>query len=88
MRADGMADSVKVVMAHRVFREHVEEALKQWAFEPTGKPVLLKVTVKFSLTEDCDKTPAESLNETRVQADLPNTVFINTCIEPITVTNN
>jgi|SRR5579863_4159351 len=86
VRADGTVESVKVTMAHPLFSAHVEQALKQWVFEPTGAPTTLKVRVKFSLVEGCDRVPVESLSETRVEADLPDTVSVSTCIEAI-VTN-
>jgi TonB family protein len=87
VRADGTVDSVEVVSAHPLFRLNVEQALRQWVFEPTGDPASLKVTVKFSLTEGCDKIPDDSVIETRVIANLPDTVFVNTCTEPIVTTS-
>ena len=84
VRADGTVDSVKVTMAHPFFQKNVKEALQQWMFEPAEKPFLLKVTVEFSLTEGCDKIPVESLTETRIKADLPDSVSVSTCPAAIT----
>jgi TonB family C-terminal domain len=82
VRADGTVASVTVTMAHPFFHVGVAAALRQWTFEPVGVPTSLKVTVKFSL-ENCDEIPLEALTETRVQADLPDTVEVDTCLAAI-----
>jgi TonB family protein len=83
VRADGTVESVKVVMAHPVFHFYVEKALRQWLFEPSVKSTPLTVTVRFSLDE-CQGY--EESSETLVQAELPDSVEVRTCLEPI-VTN-
>jgi|GEM_PF-2457824 len=87
VRPDGTTSFVRMVMAHSVFRDYVEAALKQWTFEPAQTSGDLKVTVSFKL-DGCDETRAESSIETHVEANLPNFVEVRTCLEPITTTNN
>jgi TonB family protein len=86
VRADGTVDSVNVTMAHPFFREYVLSALKQWEFEPTGKPFAEKVTVRFWLDVCNDKS--FPIGETRVQAKLPQLVEVQTCGEvPVNYAN-
>lgn len=92
VRPDGTVDSVKVVMAHPVFQEYVEAALKQWVFEPVPRLTTLKVTVRFWL-DGCgepapNQTREQLFGETLVQADLPDLVEIRTCLEPVITTTN
>jgi TonB family protein len=84
VRTDGMVDSVRVTMAHPVFGAYVEKALQQWRFEPIPVATSLKVTVRFWL-DGCEKVPAELVGETRVEANLPESVDIRTCPEPVEV---
>jgi TonB family protein len=86
IRSDGTVDLVKVVMANAVFHDHVEAALRQWVFEPAKGPSDLKVTVSFKL--DCGEVHTERLAETHVQADLPDSVEVRTCPEPVIDTVN
>ena len=89
VRADGSVESVNVTMAHAIFRDYVEAALKQWEFEPTGKTFVQKVTVRFSLVDGCDdirSSGPDAYRETRVQARLPQLVEVRTCPELI-ITN-
>lgn len=88
IRADGTVESVKVTIGYPLFRSYVERALKQWVFEPTGTPTTLQVTVRFGLEQDCDHVPEGSVTETRVQADLPDSVTVNTCSDYITTNSN
>ena len=92
VRLDGVVDSVKVTMAHPVFHDYVEGALKQWIFEPIAKPTAIKVTVKFWLDacgESAASKPSEPIfGETLVQADLPDSVEVRTCLEPVITTND
>jgi len=90
VRADGTIGSVKVVDAAPVFHDYVEAALKQWVFDPIPQPATLRVTVKFFL-DSCGKAgphqeAPQLFGETLVQADLPETVEIRTCLKPI-ITN-
>jgi TonB family protein len=86
VRTDGTVDSVNVTMAHPVFREYVQDALKQWKFEATGKTFAQTVTVRFWLDGCDDKT--FPVGETRVQADLPQLVEVRTCAEPVITNTN
>ena len=79
VRANGTVDSVNVTMAHPFFRECVQSALKQWEFEPTGKPFAQEITVRVWLGVCDDKS--FPIGETRVQADLPHLVEVRTCGE-------
>jgi len=91
IRADGTVESVNVTMAHAIFRDYVQAALKQWEFGPTGKPFIQKVTVRFSLVDGCDDVRSSSpdvYRETRVQARLPQLVEVKTCLEPTIVETN
>jgi Gram-negative bacterial TonB protein C-terminal len=88
VRADGTVESVNVTMAHPVFRDYVEGALKQWEFEPTGKMFVQKVTVRFSLVDGCEDIHSigpDVYRETRVQARLPQLVEVRTCPELIVI---
>jgi hypothetical protein len=73
-------------MAHPFFRDYVQSALKQWRFEPTGKPFIQRVSVRFWL-DGCDDKNFPS-GETRVQADLPQLVEVRTCLEVVVVNTN
>jgi TonB family protein len=88
--ADGAVDFVKVVMAHPVFHDYVEAALKQWTFDPIAKPARLKVNVRFWLDACGDLARSNQgepiVGETVVKADLPDNVEVRTCLDPI-VTN-
>jgi|SRR5450759_2673181 TonB family protein len=91
VRADGTVDAVNVTMAHPIFRDYVEAALKQWEFEPTGKTFAQKITVRFSLLDGCDdirSSDPDVYRETRVQAQLPQLVEVKSCLEPIIVEQN
>jgi len=91
VRADGTVSSVNVTMAHPIFRDYVEVALKQWEFEPTGKAFVQNITVRFSLRDGCDdirSSDPDVYRETRVQAQLPPLVEVKSCLEPIIVETN
>ena len=91
INADGAVMSV-AVKSHPLFQRYVEEALKQWRFEPLAEPALLHVIVNFEM-EGCDHVKPDPLgeaqvHETRVRADLPGTVHVSTCSNFITTTNS
>ena len=90
VRANGTVESVNVTMAHAIFRDYVEAALKQWEFEPTGKMFVQKVTVRFSLDgcDDIRSSISDLYRETRVQARLPQLVEVRTCPELIITNTN
>jgi len=74
IKADGTIGSVVVTMAHPVFHDYVESALKSWRFESLPQAVTLKVVTQFRL-DNCpdfrsDALLGEHLRETRVSADL------------------
>jgi TonB family protein len=86
VRPNGTVDSVKVLMAHAVFHDYVEAALRQWVFEPSEGSVELKVTISFKL--GCDEVHAQRSAETQVEADLPGFVEVRTCSEPVVTSTN
>ena len=92
VRPDGTVDSPNVVMAHPIFHDYVEAALKQWVFEPVPKLTALKVTVRFWLDGCGEPAPNQKreqlFGETLIQAALPDLVEVRTCLEPIVTTNH
>jgi TonB family protein len=91
--ADGTVASV-IVKSHPLFQRYVEEALKQWRFEPLTEPASLHVEVNFEI-ESCDHMHIKpeplgsaQVRETRVSADLPGTVNVSTCADFIITSNS
>lgn len=91
INADGAVRSV-AVKSHPLFQRYVEEALKQWHFEPLTESAVLHVVVNFEF-ESCDHVAPEPLGsaqvrETRVSADLPGTINVGTCTDFIIVNSD
>ncbi len=80
---EGTVESVSTVRAHTVFERAVKDALKQWRFQPSSTGFTLEVKVSFEFyDEECDKplTP-----ETKVIADLPQSVIVRTGLQCVQV---
>lgn len=89
--ADGAVTSV-AVKSHPLFQRYVEQALKQWRFEPLTEAATLHAVVNFEF-ESCDHVKPDPLGsaqvrETRVSADLPGTVNVSTCTDFVIVTTS
>ena len=79
---DGVVTEVKTISAHPVFEDYVLEALKQWRFKPSTQVHTLQVTCSFEFDGRCegsDKHPVTA--ETRVSAELPTVVHIQTALQ-------
>ena len=91
IRSDGSVESVAITSAHPLLRRGVEDALRQWFFQPIGRPTSLVVTVNFDLEGDCPEGPgtepreANSYTATFVSADVPSTVKVSACAPMIVV---
>jgi len=84
----GLVTEAKTITAHRVFEDHVLEALKQWQFKPADRKQVLEVTCLFEIDNDkCEGTNLHPItSETHVWAELPIVVHIKTglqCIERV-----
>lgn len=80
---EGTVESVTMVHAHPVFETAVNDALRQWRFQPTSDGFKLEVKMSFEFyDEDCKKplTP-----ETKVVADLPHSVTVRTGLQCVQV---
>jgi TonB family protein len=84
----GLVTEAKTITAHRVFEDHVLEALKQWQFKPSDRVYVLEVTCLFEIDNGkCEGTDLHPVtSETHVSAELPTVVHIRTglqCIERV-----
>lgn len=91
INADGTVTSV-AVKSHPLFQRYVEQALKQWRFEPLTEPATLHAVVNFEF-ESCDHIKPDPLGsaqvrETRVSADLPGMVKVSTCTDFVVTTSD
>jgi len=88
--ADGLVKTTNVTMAHPIFRDYVQSALKQWIFESDSQPFTQIVTVRFVL-EDCHdvhSTNPDAYKETTVSADLPRLLEVKSCADIMVTTTD
>jgi TonB family protein len=81
---DGTVSDVKPMIAHRIFKNYVVEALKEWRFNPSNQERIVEITCSFEfLDAKCEHNGTSA--ETFVSAELPYAVQIKTslpCSEP------
>jgi TonB family protein len=80
---DVVVTEVTTIRGHPVFEGYVVEALKKWRFKPSDQQHTLQVTCSFELTSDkCEGTDKHPItSETRVSAELPTVVHIETGLQ-------
>jgi len=92
IKPDGTVDSVKFISAHPIFRESVETALKQWSFQISTVSTV-RIRTRFQLNADCPLSGSSEPDkhyyvQTKVSADLPSSIDVETCLPIITINNS